>query len=115
MGIKDQKKSNPALSFKILHKLYLMCMDICKWERIRIAFLRIEADRNSLYGTDIIDRTFLFKVSKGDVPCLLVNIDRGDRRRNLLYQCQMIFQILFICPVNLSTGQMKSICKIIWH
>ena len=48
----------------------------------------------------IINRTFLVKICQCDMPALLVDLDRGDRRRNLLYQRQSPLPVSFICPVD---------------
>ena len=58
----DQKKSNPLLLFKLIHKCYLMRMNVRKGKSFYTAFFCIEADRDSLYCSDIIYGTFLFKI-----------------------------------------------------
>ncbi len=75
-------------------------MDVCKRKGVFGALLGIETYRDPLYGADIIDGTFLVKISKGDLMASLVDVDRCDRCRDLLDQCQMIFKIFFICPVD---------------
>ena len=75
-------------------------MDILKWKCISITFFCIKADRNALHGSDIVYRTSLVKISQCDMSGLLVNIDRCDRSRHFLDQCQSVFQIFFIGAVN---------------
>ena len=50
-------------------------------------------DRNTLYCTDIIYRTTMFKIGQGNPSCFLIHSHRRDRRRNLLDQCQMLFPV----------------------
>ena len=64
------------------------------------AFLGIKADRNTLYCTDIIHRTTMFKIGQGNPSCFLIHSHRRDWRRNLLDQCQMLFSVFFIGPVD---------------
>ena len=99
MAKKDKKKSHPSLLLKALHELYLMRMDICQRKGVRTAFLGIKADRDSLYCSDIIYGTALFKICQGDVPVFLVHADRGNGSGDFLDQCQSLFPVLFICPV----------------
>ena len=64
------------------------------------AFLGIKADRNTLYCTDIIHRTTMFKIGQSNPSCFLIHSHRRDWRRNLLDQCQMLFSVFFIGSVD---------------
>jgi hypothetical protein len=48
-----------------------MRMNIGEREGICLALLRVEADRYSLHHADVINRTFLIKISQCDVPLSL--------------------------------------------
>ena len=100
MRIVDQKKSNTLLFFKPIHKRYLMPVNVLQGKGILGTFLCIEADRNALYNSDIVYRTFLVKICQRDMPVLLVDFDRRNRGRDLLDQCQITFQIFFIRAVD---------------
>lgn len=73
-----------------------MRVDICKWKCADSALFCIETDRNSLNGSDIVDRTLLVKVCECDVTRGFIDVDRRDRRRNLLNQRQMLFTVKII-------------------
>ena len=75
-------------------------MNIMEWKTIRRTLLGIEADRYALNDTDIIHGTLFIKVSQGDMPGLLINVDRCDRCRYLLNQGQMIFQIDLVSSID---------------
>ena len=96
----DQKEGDTALFFKILHKPHLMRMDIGKRKGVCMTFFGIKTDRNPLYGTDIVYRTLLVKIGKGNVSGCLVDIDRCDRCRYFLDQGKSVFGIFFIGPVD---------------
>ena len=51
------------------------------------AFLRIKADRDTLYDANVIDCTFHIKVCQRDMAAGLVDLDGGDGGRDLLDQC----------------------------
>ena len=55
----QKQERNPALRFEILHKPYLMLMNICQRERIAVAFLRVKTDRNALHHANVIWRLSL--------------------------------------------------------
>ena len=89
------KEAYTVLSLEILHEPYLMLMNVTHCKCISGTFLCIEADRNALYNSDIVYRTFLVKICQRDVPVLLVDFDRRNRGRDLLDQCQIAFLIFF--------------------
>ena len=70
-----------------------MPVNVLQGKGILGTFLCIETDRNALYNSDIVYRTFLVKICQRDVPVLLVDFDRRNRGRDLLDQCQITFQI----------------------
>ena len=100
MGVIDQEKGDSLLFLKLPHKFHLMFMNILKGKSIRRTLFGIKTDRNSLYRTDIVHRALLVKISQGNVPAFLVYVDGGNRRGHLLDQCQPVFQIFFIGPVD---------------
>ena len=110
MSVIEQKKSDPPLLFEGLHKGHLMFMDILKTECIHSTFFGIKTDRDPLNGTNIVNGTFLIKISQCDMPACLINIDRCDRRWNLLDQSQSLFQIFFVSSVDqfLKSGSPKT-------
>ena len=110
MGKQKNQKGNPLLLFKILHKLYLMRMDILQRKGIAVTFLGIKADRNSLNRSDIIHRALLFKISQCDMTVLFINFNRRNRSRHLLDQSQPLLPIFFIGPVHklLQSGASKT-------
>ena len=61
-------KGDSSLFFKLFHKPDLMLMNVLKRKGFYRAFLRVEADRNTLYSSNIVHGTFLVKVSQSDVP-----------------------------------------------
>ena len=67
----NHQKRNASLSLEGFHEPYLMLMDVLQAEGIRLAFLCIKADRNSLHGTDIVDGALLVEVGECYMPCLL--------------------------------------------
>lgn len=75
-------------------------MNVCKGKGLYTAFFCIEADRNSLYCSDIIYCTFLFKICQRNMTAIFIHFHRGDRRRNFLDQGQSLFPVLFIGTVN---------------
>lgn len=75
-------------------------MHVLQAESVSLRLLRVETDGNPLHGPYIIDRTFLVKICKRDVSRFLIDVDRRDRRRNLLDQGKFFFSVLFICPVD---------------
>ena len=56
-----------------------MLMYILQRECIRPALFRIKADWDTLYGPDIIYRTFLVKIGQRNVPGLFVYFNRRNR------------------------------------
>ena len=96
----NQQERNPLLLFKLSHKPHLMLMDIGKGKDCFFALFRIEAYRNPLHCPDIIHRTFLFKIRQGDLSGILGDPNRRDRCRHFLNQCQPLFTVLFIAPVD---------------
>src|SRR5699024_6468039 len=93
VGKVQDQKSQPLLLFKILHKGYLMLMDILKRKYICIALLCIKTYRYSLNSPDIVHRTFIFKIGQGNMPAFLINLYRGDRSGNLLDKRQFFFPV----------------------
>ena len=71
-------------------------MNILQRKCIDRAFLCIKTDRDSLYISQIIHGTFLFKIRKCNMMVFLVKFHRRDRRWNLLYKCQLFSAVLFI-------------------
>lgn len=96
----QQQEGNPPLLLEIFHKRDLVLVDVCERKGICFALFGIEADGNALYSADVINGTLLFKISQRDVSALLIYFDRGDRRRHLLDQCQMLVTVLLICAVD---------------
>ena len=96
----NQQERNPLLLFKLSHKPHLMLMDIGKGKDCFFALFRIEAYRNPLHCPDIIHRTFLFKIRQGDLSGILGDPNRRDRCRHFLNQCQPLFTVLLIAPVD---------------
>ena len=96
----QQQEGNPPLLLEIFHKRDLVLVDVCERKGIRFALFGIEADGNALYSADVINGTLLFKISQRDVSALLIYFDRGDRRRHLLDQCQMLVTVLLVCAVD---------------
>lgn len=100
MTEKDKKKSNaPCCSNAFINSTW------CGWILLNgnvstLHSLGIEADRNSLYSTDVIDGTSLFKVSKCDMPVFFVHADRCDRCGNLLDQGKLFLGVLFVCTID---------------
>ena len=92
-------------------------MNVLQRKRIRLTFLCIKADRDALYRTDIINGTFLIKISQRDMAVLLINFDRCDRGWDFLDQCQMIFPVTFIGSVDkfLQCGATQSAGVPGWH
>ena len=117
LGKRNQYKGDPLLKFKLFHELHLMFMDIGQRKGIRMTFLSIKTHRDSLHCPDIIHGTFLVKVGKGNMPGILINIDGGNRGRNLLNQCQPMLGIFFIGSVLkiLQSGTSQSSGIPGWH
>ena len=74
----NEQKRDTSLFFKFSHKIHLVLMDILKRKRIGSAFLGIEADRDSLYRSDIIHGTYLIEISQRDMPAFLIDLNRCD-------------------------------------
>ena len=87
---KNKKKCDPILSLEIFHELHLVLMNILKRKCIFRTLFRVEADRNPLHSPDIIDGALLIEVGERYMPCLLVDLDRRDRRRYLLNDRQLL-------------------------
>ena len=100
MCVINQKKGNSLLLFELFHKVNLMLMNVLKGKSIHSAFLGVKTDRNPLHNSDIVHRTLLIKVSKGNMPALLINIDGSNGRRNFLNQGKTVFQIFFVCSID---------------
>ena len=96
----EDNEGNSALGFKFLHERDLVRVDVLKWERPHRAFLRVKADRNPLNRADIVDRTFHIEVRQRDMAALFVDLDGRDRGRDLLDQCQLLFPVAVIGPVD---------------
>lgn len=77
-----------------------MRMDILQGKGIRRTFLGVEAHRYPLDDADIVHGALLVKVGEGDMAVLLIDLDRRDGRGDFLDQGQILFQIIFICPVD---------------
>ena len=73
------------------------------------AFFCIEADRDSLYCSDIIYGTFLFKICQRDMPGGFIHFNRSDRRRDFLDEGQSLFPVLLIGTIDkfLQSGASK--------
>ena len=99
-GVINQEKSNPVLLFKLPHKFNLVRMNVLQSKGRGFYLLCVKADRISLYDADVVDGTFLFKIRERNVPALLIQLNRCDRRRNFLNQTQILFFIGFIRPVD---------------
>ena len=88
-------KGDSSLFFKFFHKPDLMLMNVLKRKGFYRAFLRVEADRNTLYSSNIVHGTFLVKVSQSDVPGGFFNGDRRDRGWDFLDQGQLFLPVNF--------------------
>ena len=75
-------------------------MNILKRKCLRHTFFCIKTHRNSLYRSNIVDRTALLKISERDLSVFFIHPHRCDRGRNLLHQCQILFQIPLIGTVD---------------
>ena len=82
---KDDKSHSPLL-FKFPHESDLVGVDVLQRKGTDRTFLCIEADRNALYHPDIVDGGILLEISKLDLPAFRINLDRRDRRWNLLHE-----------------------------
>ena len=99
MRIVNQEKGDTFLPLKLFHKSHLMFVNILECKRIHGTFFGVKTYRNALYGADIIDGTFLFKISERDVSALLIDSNRRDWSRNLLNERKSVLQIFFIGAV----------------
>ena len=84
MRIVNQEKGDTFLLLELFHKSHLMFVNILECKRIHGTFFGVKTYRNALYGADIIDGTFLLKISERDVSALLIDSNRRDWSRNLL-------------------------------
>ena len=100
VGIENQDKSDPSLFLKRFHETDLVFMDIGQGKRIHGAFFGVETYRQPLNSTDIVNGTLLVKIGECDMPLVLVDLNRRDRRRDLLNERKACFLIFVICPVN---------------
>ena len=75
-------------------------MYIGKGKRVGITFFCIKAYWDSLYCSNIIDRTALVKIGQRDLAVILVHSYRSDRCRDFLNERQSLLLIAFIRPVN---------------
>ena len=96
----NQLKYNEVLLIKHLQTANLKFMHIRKRKPISRTFLRIKTYRNPLNNPDVIHRTFLFKIRQGDLSGILGDPNRRDRCRHFLNQCQPLFTVLIIAPVD---------------
>ena len=92
----DQKKGNPLLFLEHSHKFYLMLMNILHGKCMSITFFCIKTHRDSLYDANIVYRTFLVKICKGNMSGFLVYRNWFNGCGNLLNQSHMFFHIFFI-------------------
>ena len=88
-------KGNAALLLEFLHKPDLVFVDVLKRKCLYCTFLCVKADRDTLYGTDIVHCTFLIKVGQSDMAGRLFDGDGSDGGRDFLNQGQLFL------PVNL--------------
>ena len=100
VGKVDQEKGDPSLFFKLPHKVNLMPVDILEGKPVRGTFLGIKANRDPLDYANIIHCAFLAKISQRDMPGGFINTNRRYGCGNFLDQCQAVFKVLFVCPVN---------------
>ena len=100
IGIVNQEKSNSVLLLKPTHKFNLVRMNVLQRKGRGFYLLCVKANRISLYNTDVVNGTFLFKIRKCNVPALLIQLNRRDRRRNFLNQTQILFFIGFVRPID---------------
>ena len=98
--IKQDEKGDSSLLFKSFHKSHLMRMDIGQGKSIHCAFFGIKAYRDSLNRTDIVYRTLLLKIGKGNVPVFLVDADGGNGGWNFLNQSKALLQVLLVGAVD---------------
>ena len=96
----NDQKCFSTLPFKVIHKTHLMLMHILHRKCGHITLLGIKADRDALHCSNIVHSTFLIKIRKRNMPVFLVNLDGGDRGRNLLDQCQSFFPVSLIGPID---------------
>ena len=69
-------------------------------EQVDRTLLGVKTDRDPLDGTYVVHRTLLVKIGKGDMPGLLVDRDRRDRRRHFLDQRQSVLPVLLVCHID---------------
>src|SRR5699024_4828035 len=91
-----QEKTYTSLFFKLFHKINLVFMDILKRKNIRSTFFGVKTYWNPLHNTNIIHGAFLIKIRQGNIPSFFIKPYRLDRRRNLLYQSQVLTAVFFI-------------------
>ena len=87
----DQKKGNAHLFFKVLHKDYLMLMDILKRKGVCVTFFCVKTDRDPLHCANVIDGTLLIKIRQRNMSGCLININGSDWSRDFLDQSQSVF------------------------
>ena len=75
-------------------------MDIVQWKGIHTALFCVKTYGNSLYCSNIIDRTALVKIGQRDLAVIFVHSYRSDRCRDFLNERQSLLLIAFIRPVN---------------
>ncbi len=90
----------PLLLFKILHKFHLMFMNILEAEMSPPHILSHQNTPEFPVRSDIVDRTALIKISQRDLSVFFIHPHRCDRGRNLLHQCQILFQIPLIGTID---------------
>ena len=73
-----------------------MFVDVLERKGFDGTFLCVEADRDSLHGPDIVDRTFLVEVRQRDMAAGFIDADRGDRGWDFLDQGQLLLAINLI-------------------
>ena len=85
-GKHHKQEAYTPLFLELPHEAYLVFVDVPEWKCIRRTLFCIEADRNALYHPDIVDGRILLEICKLDLTAFGINLDRRDRRWNLLHE-----------------------------
>ena len=93
MGKINKKKGYSLLNLKVFHESHLVLMDVLHREGILVAFLGIEAHRNALDCSDVVDGTLLLEVGQGYMTGCLINLNGRNGSWNLLNKRQLLLLI----------------------